>query len=65
MKTIYTEKELMEMLGIKETTMRKYRKEGYIGYSLVGDKYWYSDNDIQEFLLRNHHTAFNCKNSAA
>ena len=35
----YTNNEMIKMLDCTEKTMRKYRNDGYLGYSKVGDKY--------------------------
>ena len=38
------------MLDCTEKTLRKYRNDGYLGYSKVGDKYYYTADDIYLFL---------------
>ena len=38
--------------------VRKYREEGYLPYTKIGDKFFYSDEDIRRFLLSNHYDAF-------
>ena len=38
--------------------MKKLRDNGYIGYSREGDKYWYTQDDIDKFLRRFHYEAF-------
>ena len=62
---VYSDKEIMEILSIKESTLCKYRKEGYIGYSQFGDKRWYLEDDINEFLQKNHKVAFRYEETAA
>lgn len=42
------------MLGINHQTLTKYRNHGLIAYSRVGDKFWYSQQDIEDFLTNNH-----------
>lgn len=54
----YNNKEVQQLLGVEDKLIRKYRDEGLLGYTKVGDKYWYSSNDIVEFLNKNRHEAF-------
>lgn len=53
-KVFYTNKELIKMLDCTEKTLRKYRNDGYIGYSRVGDKFYYTAEDIYMFLKNCH-----------
>jgi hypothetical protein len=53
-KVFYTNKEMMKMLDGTEKTLRKYRNDGYIGYSRVGDKFYYTAEDIYMFLKNSH-----------
>ena len=55
---VYSNKEVMDMLGVKDKYMKKLRDNGYIGYSREGDKYWYSQKDVDDFLNRFHYDAF-------
>jgi len=57
-KLVYTNKELLEMLNVTPRTLKKYRDEGLLAFSRNGDKFYYTEDDIQEFLTRNHYTAF-------
>ncbi|MCC8115193.1 MAG: helix-turn-helix domain-containing protein [Bacteroidales bacterium] len=50
LKTIYDTKEACELLGVNRQTLAYYRNEGYLGYSRHGDKFWYSQKDIEDFL---------------
>lgn len=50
MDTVYTTKRMLEILGIKETTLRKYRDNGYLGYCKLGDKIWYTPKQLEDFL---------------
>ena len=54
----YTNKELCELLGVEERLIRKYREQGLLAYSKVGDKYWYSQQDVLNFLEKTRHPAF-------
>ena len=49
-KAVYTSKDLMNLLNVKEATLRNYRNEGYLAYSQLGDKIWYTQENIDEFL---------------
>ena len=55
---VYSNKEVMDMLGVKDKYMKKLRDNGYISYSREGDKYWYTQDDIDKFLRRFHYDAF-------
>lgn len=54
----YTNKELRELLGVEERLIRKYREQGLLAYSKVDDKYWYSQQDVLDFLEKTRHPAF-------
>lgn len=53
-KPFYTNKDVMKMLDCTEKTLRKYRNDGFIGYSRIGDKFYYTVEDIVLFLNRIH-----------
>ena len=55
---LYANKSLMEKLNIKEKYLKKLRDNGYLGYSREGDKYWYTQEDVDRFLRRFHYEAF-------
>ena len=55
---VYGNKGLMELLNIKYKYLMMLRDKGYIGYSRCGDKYWYSQADVDLFLSRFHYDAF-------
>jgi len=54
----YTNKELMKMFDVSSATVKKWRDEGYIGYSAVYNTYIYSLKDVKEFLKKTHFDAF-------
>ena len=56
--TIYTNHEICDVLGINEKLLRKYRYNGLLSYSKCGDKYWYTQTDIDEFIAKNKREAF-------
>ena len=49
---IYTSEEVCHLLSITPKLLVRYRKEGLLPFSRVGDKYWYTQKDIEEFLKR-------------
>lgn len=55
---LYDNKSLMEMLNIKDKYLKKLRDNGYLDYSREGDKYWYTQADVDRFLRRFHYEAF-------
>lgn len=55
---LYDNKSLMAKLGIKEKYLKKLRDNGYLGYSREGDKYWYTQEDVDRFLHHFHFDAF-------
>jgi len=56
--TLYTNHKICDVLGINEKLLRKYRYNGLLSYSKYGDKYWYTQTDIDEFMTRNKREAF-------
>ena len=55
---LYDNKTLMAKLGIKDKYLKKLRDNGYLGYSREGDKYWYTQADVDRFLRRFHYEDF-------
>lgn len=55
---LYNNKELRELLGVEEKLIRKYRERGLLSYSKVDDKYWYCQQDVLDFLRKNHYASF-------
>ena len=60
---IYTNKELMEVLGIHSRYLKQLRDNGYIGYTRLNDKYWYTQADVDAFLSRFYYEAFSTVSS--
>lgn len=50
--------EINSVLGVEEKLLRRYRYDGKLSYTKVGDKYWYTQNDIDEFMVKHHRKAF-------
>ena len=44
----------MELLQITSATLKKWRDNKIIGYSAVGNTYFYTDKDIGNFFKNNH-----------
>lgn len=55
---IYSNKELRELLGVQDKLIRKYRDEGKLAYHKEGDKFWYTQQDINAFLNSNYYKAY-------
>ena len=53
-KPVYQSEEFNELMGICNTTAKAWRKDGKIRYSMVGNKIYYSVDDIRK-LLDNHY----------
>lgn len=56
--SLYTTKEICELLDINRQTLTKYRTDGLIGYSRQGDKFWYSQQDLDDFIARGYNPPF-------
>lgn len=56
---IYNNKEIMELLGVKDKYLKKLRDNVYLGFSREGDKYWYTQKDVDCFLHSFHYEPFN------
>lgn len=54
----YNNKELCKVLGVEERLIQKYREQGLLAYSKIGDKYWYSQQDVLDFLEKTRYPAF-------
>lgn len=50
-KPVYTNKEMMQLLGVDPKTLKKYRDDGYLGFSHINDKYFYTHQDLVNFLM--------------
>ena len=55
---VYNNKEILSVLGVNEKQLRRYRYDGKLSYTKVGDKYWYTQDDIDEFMAKHHRKAF-------
>lgn len=57
-KKIYTNSEIRELLGVQDKLIRKYRDDGKLAYHKEGYKFWYLQEDIDQFLSHNHYEAY-------
>ena len=58
-KQLYTNKSLKELLGVGDKLIKQYRDNGLLSFTQVGDKFWYSQADIDKFLAVSHNEAWN------
>ena len=56
---IYTTKQVQEILHVNEKLIKKYRDNGLLGFSRMGDKYWYTQDDINKFINSCHVEPYN------
>ena len=61
-KVVYTNKEVLELLDINPKTLKKYRDNGWLGYTQYGDKFYYTLDDLMQFMKGGHQEAFALKN---
>ena len=47
----YSQDEMLAKLGMCANTLKKHRQKGHIGYSQVGAKFFYREDDYQRFLM--------------
>lgn len=52
---VYNNKEVMELQGVKDKYLKKLRDNGYLFFSREGDKYWYTQKDVDSFLHSFHY----------
>ena len=50
-KPVYTNAEMMQLLSVDPKTLKKYRDDGLLGFSHPGDKYFYTYQDLMNFLM--------------
>ena len=57
-KPIYNNKEMKAILGVSDKLLMKYRNDGLLAYSQVGDKFWYTQQDLDDFIAHNAQVAY-------
>lgn len=55
---IYTNKTIKDVLGVQDKLLKKYRDDGLLAFHQVGDKYWYTQADVDQFLSSNRFEAY-------
>lgn len=50
LKLVYNNEDLIELLGISQSTLKRWRADGIIGYSIIGNKIFYRSEDIMEMF---------------
>lgn len=60
-KTFYTNQEAMELFGVCSPTLKKWRDSGILGFSQVDNTYFYSQDDIKNFLESIHYKPYAVK----
>lgn len=55
---IYDHKTLMSMLNVNDRYIRRLRDNGYLGFIRHGDKYWYTQSDLDKFIQKFHYNGF-------
>lgn len=55
---LYNNESLKELLGVQDKLIKKYRDDGLLPFHKVGDKFWYTQEDVDIFLSRNFFEAY-------
>ena len=53
-KNVYNTKELCKHLGVGRSVIDKLRQNGEITYSKVGQSFVFTQQDVDDYLMRNH-----------
>jgi len=57
-KLLFNNKTLQEYLGVNHRLLAKYRNDGVLGYSQIGEKFFYTQEDVEKFLQSNYYKAY-------
>lgn len=57
-KFLFNNKTLQEYLGVNHRLLAKYRNDGVLGYSQIGEKFFYTQEDVEKFLQSNYYKAY-------
>ena len=57
-KPIYNNKDMKAILGVSDKLLMKYRNDGLLSYSQVGEKFWYTQRDLEQFITNNAQFAY-------
>lgn len=55
---VYNNRSIQDLLGVGEKLIKKYRDEGLLPYHNIGDKFWYTKNDVDKFLKLSYVSAY-------
>lgn len=57
-KYLFNNKTLQAYLGVNHRLLAKYRNDGYLGYTQIGEKFFYIQEDVEKLLQSNYYKAF-------
>lgn len=60
-KYLFNNKTLMEYLGVNHRLLAKYRNDGMLGFTQIGEKFFYTQDDVEKLLRSNYYEAFRNK----
>jgi excisionase family DNA binding protein len=60
-KSLYTIKDASEYLQVSKRSLQRYRDQGLLGFSQIGDKIYFKPSDLETFLANHRVTPFNLK----
>lgn len=55
---VYNNEALKQLLGVQDKLIKKYRDDGVLGFSKVGDKFWYTQDDVDQFFKNIHNDPY-------
>ena len=58
---LFHNKSLQEYLGVNHRLLAKYRNDGYLGYTQIGEKFFYTQEDVEKLLKSNYYEAYRLK----
>ena len=54
----YTNEDLINLLKVSRRTLSTWRETGKIGYRQIGAKIIYTQNDVDQFIKKNHYESY-------
>lgn len=55
---LYDNAELKALLHVGDKLIQKYRDDGLLSFHKVGDKFWYTQEDVDQFLKHSFNEAY-------
>lgn len=55
---LYDNEGLKKILGVQDKLIKKYRDDGLLPFHKTGDKFWYTQEDVDTFLEHNYFEAY-------